>query len=73
LTGTRLPVYTAFMTPKGHPRQKDEATVKTTIDLPQPLWRKAKVRAIEEGSDLRSVVIRALDAYLKTKLRNGGT
>jgi len=61
------------MTPKGHPRQEGEKTVKTTIDLPQALWRAAKVRALDEGSDLRSVVIKALAAYLKIKPRGGNT
>jgi len=40
---------------------------KTTVDLPEPLWRGAKIRAMDEGADLRSVIIRALEAYLKTK------
>jgi hypothetical protein len=41
--------------------------VKTTIDLPEPLWRAAKVRAMDERVDLRRVVIAALEAYLKTR------
>jgi hypothetical protein len=61
------------MTPKGHPRQKDEKTVKTTIDLPHVLWRRAKGRALDEGTDLRSVVIQALEVYLRTKPRDGST
>ena len=36
-------------------------TVKTTVDLPEALWRSAKVRAMDERTDLRSVIIRALD------------
>lgn len=39
-------------------------SVKTTVDLPQNLWRAAKIRAMDEHSDLRSVVIAALRAYL---------
>ena len=38
--------------------------VKTTVDLPQELWRAAKIRAMDEHSDLRSVIITALRAYL---------
>lgn len=38
--------------------------VKTTVDLPQDLWRAAKIRAMDEHSDLRSVVIAALRSYL---------
>ena len=40
-------------------------TVKTTIDLPVALWRAAKVRAMDDRTDLRQVVIRALEAYVK--------
>ena len=39
--------------------------VKTTVDLPQELWRAAKIRAMDEHTDLRSVVIAALGAYLR--------
>ena len=41
--------------------------MKTTIDLPEALWREAKIRALDEGSDLRAVVIAALEGFLKTK------
>ena len=39
--------------------------VKTTVDLPQEVWRSAKIRAMDEHTDLRSVVIAALRAYLQ--------
>jgi hypothetical protein len=39
--------------------------VKTTVELPQDLWRAAKIRAMDEQSDLRSVIIVALRTYLK--------
>lgn len=55
------------MTPKGTPRERGERTVKTTVDLPEDLWRKAKVRAMDERKDLRQVIIAALEAYLKSK------
>jgi hypothetical protein len=45
----------------------ESKTVKTTIDLPEELWRKAKMRAVDERSDLRSVVIAALEGYLKVR------
>jgi hypothetical protein len=60
------------MTPKGILRKEGEETVKTTIDLPQDLWRAAKIRAMDERADLRVIVIRALAAYLKTKSKGGG-
>lgn len=48
--------------------------VKTTVDLPEDLWRAAKLRALDERSDLRHVIIAALEAYLKgrPKRREGG-
>jgi len=39
--------------------------VKTTMVLPEDLWRAAKIRAINEGIDLNQVVIAALESYLK--------
>ena len=41
--------------------------IKTTLELPEPLWRRAKIRAMDERTNLRSVVIRALEAYLGTE------
>ncbi len=45
--------------------------VKTTVDLPEVLWRAAKIRAMDERRDLRQVIIAALEAYLKTKAKAG--
>ena len=42
--------------------------VKTTVDLPQDLWRAAKIRAMDEHTDLRSIVIAALGVYLRIPL-----
>ncbi len=47
-------------------RAKEERTVKTTVDLPEALWRAAKIRAMDNRADLRRVIIAALEAYLKT-------
>ncbi|HEY7791881.1 MAG TPA: hypothetical protein VIC33_15305 [Vicinamibacterales bacterium] len=47
------------------PRTARAATVKTTVELPEELWRAAKIRAMDERSDLRSVLIEALATYLK--------
>ncbi len=44
-----------------------EETVKTTVRLRRSLWRGARVRAIDDGTDLQTVVSEALAAYL-----NGG-
>jgi hypothetical protein len=42
--------------------------VKTTIELPEIVWRAAKIRAVESYTDLRTVVIAALLAYLGVTL-----
>ncbi len=60
------------MTPKGRRREAEERTVKTTVELPEGLWKVAKIRAMEERQDLRSVIIAALEAHLKAKAKRGG-
>ncbi len=47
-------------------RASSESTVKTTVELPEGLWRAAKSRALAQRTDLRSVLIAALAAYLRT-------
>lgn len=47
------------------PRAGPPPNVKTTVELPQDLWRAAKIRAMDEQTDLRSVIIVALRTYLK--------
>ena len=42
-------------------------TVKTTVELPGELWRAAKIRAMDERADLRTVLIRALEDYLRER------
>lgn len=53
--------------PKGRPRAEGERTVKTTVDLPEALWRTAKMRAMDERTDLRAVIIAALKAYVRPR------
>jgi len=38
--------------------------VKTTIDIPEPLLKKAKIRAIERGQSLKQLVLTALEHEL---------
>jgi hypothetical protein len=46
-------------------RRKDaRGPVKTTVELPGDLWREAKIRAMDDRVDLRTVFIRALEGYL---------
>lgn len=41
--------------------------VKTSIELPGDLWRAAKVLAAERRTNLRAIIIAALEAYLATR------
>jgi hypothetical protein len=63
----------SFLTvaPKGRPRKAGERVIRTTVDLPEKIWRAAKIRAMDERRDLRAIIIRAMQAYLKTKLKTG--
>ena len=38
--------------------------MKTTIDLPDGLYRRAKIRAAERGTTLRSLLMESLEVYL---------
>lgn len=51
---------------------KEGRDFKTSIELPEALWRSVKHRAVDEGGKVRDVVIRALEAYLKTPLPKKG-
>lgn len=39
--------------------------MKTTIDIPDPLYRKAKIRAVETGTTLKQVVLNSLTKELE--------
>jgi hypothetical protein len=53
------------MSPRG--KKRTEKIVKTTVELPHDLWRAVKVRAMDEGSDLRGIIVLALQRYLSRK------
>ena len=38
--------------------------VRTTLVIPESLWRQAKIRALDEGADLRTLLIRGLELVL---------
>ena len=44
---------------------KAAETVKTSLKLDRTLWKRAHLRAMDDGVDLQTVVGRALEAYLK--------
>ena len=56
------------MPPRTFTAKGDEKMIRTTLLLPEDLWRAAKTRAIDEGS-LAKVIGRALEAYLAKPLQ----
>ncbi len=45
-------------------KQGKTGQVKTTAWLPEDLWKRAKIRAVEERVDLRDIIVAALTFYL---------
>ncbi len=43
--------------------------MKTTIDIPEPLYKKAKMRAVERGQTLKQIVLSALEQELEPSAR----
>jgi hypothetical protein len=48
---------------------EEDERIKLTVEIPRELWRRAKIRAAEMETDLRSVVMDALLAYLAPDAR----
>ena len=51
------------------PAKGAPAMVKTTLLLPEELWQRAKVRAVEERKDLRDLLIEGLELVLAKRGR----
>ncbi len=43
--------------------------MKTSVDIPDDLWKAAKILAVEESKDLRDVIIEALQEHLAKKAK----
>ena len=43
--------------------------MKTSVDIPDDLWKAAKILAVEEKRDLRDIIIDALQEYLGKKTK----
>jgi hypothetical protein len=41
--------------------------MRTTLDIPEPLYKQAKIRAVEEGSTLKEILLRGLQHALEAK------
>jgi hypothetical protein len=46
--------------------------MKTTIDLPEPLYRQAKIRAVQTGQTLKHLVIASLSREMTTPVTEEG-
>lgn len=44
--------------------------MKTTIDIPEPLYKKAKIRAIERGQTLKQIVLTSLEREIGSPATN---
>jgi hypothetical protein len=51
---------------------KDEAVIKTTVLVPEQLWRRAKLRALDERTNLRALFLEGLELRLARKSKKGG-
>ena len=71
MTQPAVQPYKQHMTPKPRKTHKpgESAMVKTTLLMPEDLWRRAKIRAMEERCDLRDLLLEGLELALK---RNKG-
>ena len=47
------------------PSTQKTKRVKTTLYLPEDLWKAAKIKAIETNVDATDIVVGALEKYLK--------
>ncbi len=67
MTQLAVQPYKRTMTPKPRKPVKsgEAATVKTTLVMPEELWRRAKVRAMEQRRDLRDLLLEGLELVLK--------
>ena len=43
--------------------------LKTTVVLPRDLWKRARIEAVEEETDLSTLIAKTIEAYLKSKPR----
>jgi hypothetical protein len=51
----------------------DDGHVKTTVDIPEPLYKRAKIRAVEEGTTLKDILLTALTQHLDSEARERST
>ena len=58
------------MPPRKYPtdRGKEDVTAYTIRDIPLEMWKKARMRAIRDGLDMRAVILKLLRRYVRKGL-----
>jgi|GEM_PF-468991 len=56
----------------GKPYHPKLSSVKTTIDIPEPLYKQVKIRAVERNLTLKQIVLDALQRELELSLPSSG-
>ena len=51
---------------------KGVRTMKTSIEIPEDVWRAAKIRAMDEKKNFQDIVAEALREFLKRSKKGGG-
>ncbi len=46
--------------------------IRTSLVLPESLWQRAKIRAVQERTDLRALLIQGLEMILSQKPKREG-
>ena len=45
--------------------------MRTTVDIPEEIYRKLKVQAAERGETVRAIILRGIEQELRPKARTG--
>ena len=53
-------------------KDKKPDRVRTTVTFDRDLWKRVKIRAVEDDCDFNSVVTQAVEIYIKAKRKKGG-
>jgi hypothetical protein len=51
--------------------KKPEPNVKTTVGVPERLWKRARVRALDERTSLRALLLEGLELRLAQNVKKG--
>ncbi len=57
---------------RGRPTKEVMPMVKTSLALPEALWRGLKIAAVEERTDMQAIIARLVAEYLKRRKKKGG-